>query len=176
MLDATKGNNMLPKIKLLFRICNWLNWGGCAIYVAGVVLLSLSPDKFLASLGRMMSPGGAEITLETMQGIAILIIPTTYAAHRIFKAIGQIIDTAIQGEPFVVSNAALLRIIGWALLAIQFLDLIAGYLVMRFSDATGEYWGWSLAVTGWLAALLMFVLARIFEHGAQLRDDLEGTV
>ncbi len=167
---------MLAKTKLLFRVCNWLNWGGCAIYVAGVVLLSISPDKFLAALGRMMPQGGAEITLETLQGIAILIIPTTYAAHRIFKAIGQIIDTALSGEPFTANNAALLRIIGWALLAIQVLDLAAGYIVIRFSDATGEYWGWSPAVTGWLAALLMFVLARIFEHGAQLRDDLEGTV
>ncbi len=167
---------MLPKIKLLFRICNWLNWGGCAIYVAGVAILSLSPDKFLASLGRMMSPSGAEITLQTMQWIAILIIPTTYAAHRIFKAIRHIIDTAITGDPFTASNAVLLRIIGWALLGIQILDLAAGFMVMRFSDVTGEYWGWSPALTGWLAALLMFVLARIFEHGAKLRDDLEGTV
>jgi Protein of unknown function (DUF2975) len=167
---------MLPNIKLLFKICNWLNWAGCIIYVLGIGILSISPDKFLAALGRAFTPNGAEMTLQTLQGIAILIIPTTYAAHRIFKAIGQIIDSAIQGEPFVVSNAALLRIIGWALLAIQFLDLIAGYLVMRFSDATGEYWGWSLAVTGWLAALLMFVLAHIFEQGAKLRDDLEGTI
>jgi Protein of unknown function (DUF2975) len=167
---------MLPNIKLLFKICNWLNWAGCIIYVLGIGILSISADKFLAALGRAFTPNGAEMTLQTIQGIAILIIPTTYAAHRIFKAIGQIIDSAIQGEPFVVSNAALLRIIGWALLAIQFLDLIAGYLVMRFSDATGEYWGWSLAVTGWLAALLMFVLAHIFEQGAKLRDDLEGTI
>ncbi len=167
---------MLTKIKMLFRVCNWLNWAGCIIYVFGIIILSVSSDRFLAALGRIYEPNGAELTLQTLQGIAVLIIPTTYAAHRIFTAIGQIIDRAIAGDPFAVNNAALLRIIGWALLAIQVLDLAAGYLVMRFSEATGEYWGWSAAVTGWLAALLMFVLARIFEHGAALRDDLQGTV
>ena len=167
---------MLTKIKLLFRVCNWLNWAGCIIYVFGIMILSVSSDRFLAALGRIYEPNGAELTLQTLQGLAVLITPTTYAAHRIFTAIGQIIDRAIAGDPFAVNNAALLRIIGWALLAIQVLDLAAGYLVMRFSEATGEYWGWSAAVTGWLAALLMFVLARIFEHGAALRDDLQGTV
>ncbi len=167
---------MLAKAKLLFRICNWLNWAGCVIYVFGIVLLSLFSDTFLQALGRAYTPQGADITMQTMQGIAVLIIPTTYAVHRIFKAIGSIIDSALNGDPFAANNAILLRIVGWALLAIQIFDLLSGYLLIRFSEATREYWGWSPALTGWLAALLMFVLARIFEHGAALRDDLEGTV
>ena len=35
---------------------------------------------------------------------------------------------------------------------------------------------WSFSVTGWLAVLLLFVLARVFDHGTRMRDDLEGTV
>ena len=167
---------MLPKIKLVFRFCNWLNWAGCIVYVFAVGLMTMFPAKFLAAFSKAFTPGGAELTLQTFQGIAILIIPTTYAAHRIFGAIGAIIDSAIAGNPFAGHNGLLLRTIGWALLAIQILDLAAGFLLVRFSDATGEYWGWSAALTGWLAALLMFVLARIFEHGAQLRDDLDGTI
>jgi hypothetical protein len=31
-------------------------------------------------------------------------------------------------------------------------------------------------VTGWLAVLLLFVLARVFDYGTRMRDDLEGTV
>ena len=31
-------------------------------------------------------------------------------------------------------------------------------------------------MTGWLAVLLLFVLARVFNHGTRIRDDLEGTV
>ena len=33
-----------------------------------------------------------------------------------------------------------------------------------------------LSVAGWLAVLLSFVLARVFAEGAQMRDELEGTV
>jgi hypothetical protein len=36
--------------------------------------------------------------------------------------------------------------------------------------------GWSFSITGWLAVLLLFVLARVFDQGTRMRDDLEGTV
>jgi hypothetical protein len=35
---------------------------------------------------------------------------------------------------------------------------------------------WSFSIAGWLAVLLLFVLARVFEHGTRMREDLEGTV
>jgi hypothetical protein len=31
-------------------------------------------------------------------------------------------------------------------------------------------------VTRWLAVLLLFVLARVFEQGTRMREDLAGTV
>lgn len=167
---------MLSKVTVLFKICNFLNWAGCIIFAIGIGILTISPDHFLAALTKGSSSESAALTLQTMQGLALLIIPTTYAVHRIFMAILSILDTAKLGNPFVATNAVLLRSIGWALLAIQILDVAAGMLVVRFSEATGEYWGWSLAITGWLAAALMFVLAKIFEHGAAMRDELAGTV
>ena len=36
--------------------------------------------------------------------------------------------------------------------------------------------GWRFSPTRWLAILLLFVLARVFEQGARMREDLEGTV
>jgi hypothetical protein len=35
---------------------------------------------------------------------------------------------------------------------------------------------WSFSLAPWLAVLLLFVLAQVFDHGARMRDDLEGTV
>jgi hypothetical protein len=35
---------------------------------------------------------------------------------------------------------------------------------------------WSFSPTRWVAVLLLFVLARVFEQGAQMREELEGTV
>ncbi len=34
----------------------------------------------------------------------------------------------------------------------------------------------NISVTGWLAVLLLFVLAGVFEHGAQMREELEATI
>jgi hypothetical protein len=35
---------------------------------------------------------------------------------------------------------------------------------------------WSFSVTPWIAVLLLFVLARVFDQGARMRADIEGTV
>lgn len=35
---------------------------------------------------------------------------------------------------------------------------------------------WTFSFTPWIAVLLLFVLARVFAHGARMREDLEGTV
>ena len=43
-------------------------------------------------------------------------------------------------------------------------------------EALGIHIDWSFSFTPWVAVLLLFVLARVFEHGARMRADLEGTV
>ena len=32
------------------------------------------------------------------------------------------------------------------------------------------------SISGWLAVLLAFILARVFAEGALMREDLEGTI
>ena len=84
--------------------------------------------------------------------------------------------TVAAGDPFVLVNARRLRFIAWALLAIQLLDLGFGVLEVSIATRTGERLGWAPSVTAWLAVVLLFVLARVFEAGATLREELAGTV
>jgi hypothetical protein len=35
---------------------------------------------------------------------------------------------------------------------------------------------WSFSLTRWIAVLLLFVLARVFEQGARMREELAGTI
>ncbi len=63
-----------------------------------------------------------------------------------------------------------------ALLTINLVDLAFGQVSIWASEASGEYLGWSLSLTGWFAVPLLLILARIFKEGAIMRDDLEGTV
>jgi len=35
---------------------------------------------------------------------------------------------------------------------------------------------WSFSLTRWLVVLLLFVLARVFDQGTRMREELEATV
>lgn len=169
---------MFDRTIILLKGLNLLNWGGAILFflLVSITFIPSFSNGLVQHLQRTFSAEHAAEAISIIQIIAILLLPIAYATHRIFKSIVAILQTAKAGDPFVAENAPRLRAVGWSLLAIQLIDLVAGMLMMRFSEMTGEYWGWSFAVTGWLAALLMFVLARIFEHGAKMRDELEGTV
>jgi hypothetical protein len=54
---------------------------------------------------------------------------------------------------------------------------VIGVIAARTRSAVQELdINWSFSITPWLAVLLLFVLARVFEHGARMRAELEGTV
>ncbi|MFN4186213.1 MAG: DUF2975 domain-containing protein, partial [Hyphomonas sp.] len=86
------------------------------------------------------------------------------------------IDTVRSGTPFAPANAERLRQVAWAMLALQIVDLGYGWFATQLSEATGEFMAWQFSVTGWLAVLLLFVLARVFQQGAAMQDEIEGTV
>ncbi len=87
--------------------------------------------------------------------------------HIILQRLLAIVASAGDGEPFLVENARRLRTIAWALLGLEVLHVLVtawGHINVDFS------------ITGWIAVLLLFVLAQVFEQGARMRTDLEGTV
>jgi len=97
------------------------------------------------------------------------------------RATAGIVDTAIAGDPFVGENAERLKRIGWCLLGVmvvEFLSMmvIAAIVPDNLPEGVNIGGGSEPDPVGLLAVLQVFVLARIFKHGAQMRDELEGTV
>ena len=97
------------------------------------------------------------------------------------RATAGIVDTAIAGDPFVGENAERLKRIGWCLLGVlvvEFLSMmvLAAIVPDNLPEGVNIGGGSEPDPVGLLAVLLVFVLARIFKHGAQMRDELEGTV
>ena len=69
------------------------------------------------------------------------------------------------------------RRFAWILLALQLLSIVIGTIGKSIS--TPEHpvrLDAGFSTNGWLAVLLMFVLAAVFAEGTRMRDDLEGTV
>ena len=106
---------------------------------------------------------------------ALIGLVMAVATDRLLVALGQMIETARIGDPFIAENAGRLRTVGWSLLALQLLDIpfavFSRYFPNLGSGGDGDY-----SVGGWVAVLLVFVLSRVFASGAAMRDELEGTI
>ena len=106
--------------------------------------------------------------------IGVVMVPL---GHVILTRLLALVDTVGRSDPFVVENAMRLRTMAWAVLALELLHLAVGVIVSSVSSREQPLdMDWSFSFTRWIAVLLLFVLARVFEQGALMRDDLQGTV
>ena len=85
------------------------------------------------------------------------------------------IATVRAGEPFLPENAVRMKTIAWWLLVTQLFRLLLGAMAATM-NAAGSNIDWKFSMNGWLAVLLMFVLARVFEEGTRIRADLEAMI
>ena len=87
------------------------------------------------------------------------------------------VESVRAGDPFVSDNASRLQTIAWALLGLQLLGIVIGAIAKAVSTREHPlHLDAGFSTSGWLAVLLLLVLARVFAEGARMRDELEGTV
>lgn len=112
-----------------------------------------------------------------MRAIMVIGIGAVACADRVLRPLEEIVETVRTGDPFASENAVRLNRIAWAVLALEVLRAVNAMIAGSISTPTTDIdIRWSLDFTRWLTVLLLFVLARVFEHGTRMRDDLEGTV
>ena len=160
---------------ILLRVLNVLNLVVGALFMVVLVTSFAVEPAVIGALSRRFGAGASAI-LHDARLVMALSIATIPAAWLILTRLLAILRTVEAGDAFVAENGDRLRTMGWALLAMQIFDLGYGYLAVRVSENSGEYLGWSFSVSGWLAVLLVFVLARVWTQGAAMRDELEATV
>jgi hypothetical protein len=148
----------------------------------GVAILALLVATLVAE-GLVMSALGVPASDQTprfvlgMRAIMVLGIAAVPITHVVLTRLLTIVHTVGDGDPFVMENAGRLQRIAWAVLGLELLHLAVGAVAAGAStDQAPLDVDWNLSVTRWLAVLLFFVLARVFEQGARMRDDLAGTV
>lgn len=165
----------LPIAHVLLRIVIVLNWlFGAAI----VVLLALMPHEHWIMVSFNLTPSPeAERLIMGLRAIAMIGLAAIPVNYLILKRLLAIVGTVRAGDPFVAANARRLQAIAWALLVLQLFGLVIGVIARIVSTpAHPLHLDTSFSINGWLALLLIFVLARVFAEGARMREDLEGTV
>ena len=146
---------------------------GVGIFVLFVASL-VARDAVFAALGADVTNARLIYAGRLIMAIGIASAPLT---HILLTRLLAIVETVRRGDPFVAGNAARLQTTAWALLGLELLHLAVGAIAAAASSASQPLdLDWNFSVTGWLAVLLLFVLARVFDHGTRMRDDLEGTV
>jgi hypothetical protein len=150
------------------------------VYGAAILLLLIAslvaPEFVFRALGVREGAGENRLIIA---GRALMVVGVAgaVAAHVILTQLLAIVDTVREGDPFVAPNAVRLQTIAWWVLGAELLHLLVG-AIGEFASAAGPSFDldWRFSFTPWIAVLLLFVLSRVFEHGARMREDLEGTV
>jgi hypothetical protein len=164
----------LPTARTVVRgliVLNLLLGAGIA---ALLVASFIARDALFTALGVDVTNGRLITGGRLIMVIGIGSAPLT---HVLLTRLLAIIETVRRGDPFVAGNAARLQTTAWALFGLELLHLAVGTIAAAASSPSQPLdIDWNFSVTGWLAVLLLFVLARVFDHGTRMRDDLEGTV
>ena len=160
------------------RVLGWLRiLNGLSAFAIGVMLAAslVAPELLFHALG-VHAPAWSPPTF-AMRGIMIVGIVGAFVVHSVLTLLLRIVESVQTGDPFVLDNAERLRAIAWWMLGGQLLHLMVGALARLASTPAQELdLDWSFSFTPWICVLLLFVLARVFAHGARMREELEGTV
>ena len=165
----------LPIAHVVLRILVVLNW----LYGAAIaaLLVAIPNRQWIMSAFKLSPSPEAEQLILGLRAIAVIGLVAVPLNYVILKRLLAIVETVRAGDPFVAANAIRLQAIAWALLALQLLSLVIGAIAKAVSTpAHPLHLNAGFSISGWLAVLLTFLLARVFAEGTLMREDLAGTV
>ena len=173
---STNPPKVLAASRITLRILIVLNWilGGLVFALLGI---SFQAEEWTWRALGVGAVAGHEGVVAGMRAIMVIGIVGTPISYVLLSRLGRIVESVRTGEPFTKDNAGRLRTIAWALLGLELLHICVVAIASAVSTKevplriNGNF-----DLTGWLAVLLLFVLAQVFLEGTRMREDLEGTV
>jgi hypothetical protein len=170
-------DRVLGIARLVLRAFLYVNIAAAVLFAVALLLSFPLGGALAAQLTRKYGAAmdvGAVIW--GMRLMLLLAIGAVIPLHRIFAALLAIVATVRAGDPFTQANATRLQTIAWAMLVMQLLDLGFGAFTGWAAAMRIDFLDWTPNFTGWIVVLMLFVLARVFQRGAEMRDDLAMTV
>ena len=150
--------------------------------VVSWMLLFLAGVASAATLLGLVAMAKFSNSMPPEQLMAQALISLTYALIAVLLfLLGKVVSSS-KGDPFTRTNARRLMLMGWFATFWQLCELVLSFsgqnvnLVsvpgLRLRLAEPE----TISVGGLLTVLILFALAHVFRHGAEMREELEGTV
>jgi hypothetical protein len=161
---------------------------GMAIGATALVIVSIALMIFQGKVIEQYADkvGDPTVVFPIFLLIAVVLIGLAIvcALFIFFGKLRQIIGTVGEGDPFQPANAERLSLMGWLMLGVQLALIPATVIGTRLASYADDMEdvhltvdsGFELDLTGILIVVLLFILSRVFKHGAAMREDLEGTV
>lgn len=162
-------------VALLIALCIFVM---AMLAIALGAVFTVARGDLIADLAAAGAPGFAYWVVALALA---MIIGLAWLAYQFLRDMWAIIASVDDGDPFRPQNAVLLARMGWTMLGAYITALLVALQAVwldGFGQAAGVHGeiDFDLGAGGLLLILTLFILARVFKHGAAMRDDLEGTV
>lgn len=151
------------------------------LFILGMLIVSIFANDFM--IRALLQEHGPQHAMDNqaliagmrwIMGLGVIGVALTQVALRRLTAI---VETVSAGDPFVILNAERLKTIAWVVLGLEMLHFAIGMIARSVSSEMHPLdLDWKFNLTRWLVVLFLFVLARVFEQGARMREEIEGTV
>ena len=176
MSKPTTYSAALPIAYVVLRLLIVLNLLMGAAILALLIATIVAEEWTFRALG-ITAASGIPSMIMGLRAIAALGLVAIPLNHMILARLVAMVETVRAGDAFTAANARRLQAIAWVLLTLQLLSIAIaaiGKMVSTVANPVNLDAGFS--INGWLAVLLTFILARVFEEGARIRDDLEKMI
>lgn len=155
---------------------------GAVALTIGIPVILIFQDEITAESRAEFGEAISAFPAVPIVGLFLLVLGAIALAFMFFGKLRAIIGTVGESDPFAPENVERLNSMAWLMLAVQLLMIpIAGLAlpVAKWAEQTDHGnitidAGFDL--NGILMVIVLFILARVFKHGAAMREDLEGTV
>ncbi|MGC1270079.1 MAG: DUF2975 domain-containing protein [Croceibacterium sp.] len=147
------------------------------VAIGSVAVLTVGHGELTKALAEAGAP---EMSFWAVIAVLLLAELLLFLILRFCLELRRIVLSVDDGDPFHPDNATRLSRMGWLALAgwatMIPIAAIASWIDRTVGDAADIDVHGGVDLDGVLLALVLFILARVFRHGAQMREELEGTV
>ena len=178
-MQSSLNDPLLLAGNVLAQMGKWLMVIAAVAVAIALPVIVMFRGEITAELRTEMGDPGMVFPAWEAAGALALVLVMLVLMFFFFDRLVRIVRTVGEGDPFQPANAQRLSQMGWLMLGVQVLTVPLGALglfVARTFEEQGGTGDMVMDPSGIIMVVVLFILARVFRHGAAMREDLEGTV